>query len=581
MSFSKNDLETIKSKIQLSSEIEKKTKLIKKGNDYWCCCPFHEEKTPSCKINNDLGSYYCFGCGAKGDIFTIYTQLYNYTFPDAVKELAQRVGITISQDSFKQNKEKEITFKILDLSAIWFEKNLEQNSICKDYLKKRLISSDTIKKFRLGYSNNPNSSLYQFLKDNNFKDEDIIKSNLIKLDNKNKIRDFFYKRLIFPIFNEQNKIVGFGGRVLDNSNPKYINSPESDFFKKRNILYNLNQAKNYIRSKKNMLICEGYMDVISLYENNIKTAVAPLGTALTENQLNLSWKYVNKPTIMFDGDDSGIRASFKSALMALPFLSPDKYLQFIKLPQSYDPDSFISEFSANQFIKLLKKPLPLINFIFDQSSSSIDLSNADNKVSFDKYIDDLIANIKNKKVQYFYKGELKNLFFEKIKSNNRNYKKSFTPKGHVSLIEKQINSFLATYINHHTIRNELSNLLKKSDLLNKSQQEFIVFFENEKYINLQFQEIIELNLPNKIEEILKNIMESDLFQLFPYSKIDYKSEDSLIEIQESLKNLNTRLSNLKKINKSLDEFESNSSSITWDELKKITSEFHKLGEEDI
>ena len=165
MSFSINDLETIKSKIQLSSEIEKKTKLIKKGNDYWCCCPFHEEKTPSCKINNDLGSYYCFGCGAKGDIFTIYTQLYNYTFPDAVKELAQRVGITISQDSFKQNKEKEITFKILDLSAIWFEKNLEQNSICKDYLKKRLISSDTIKKFRLGYSNNPNSSLYQFLKD--------------------------------------------------------------------------------------------------------------------------------------------------------------------------------------------------------------------------------------------------------------------------------------------------------------------------------------------------------------------------------------------------------------------------------
>ena len=579
MSFSKNDLEQIKNKIRLSSELENKVKIIKKGNDYWCCCPFHEEKTPSCKINDDLGSYYCFGCGAKGDIFTIYTELYNYTFPDAVRDLAKRVGINISENNFKQNTENEKVFKILELSTQWFEKNLQQNDKCKQYLKKRSLSNNTIKNFRLGYSSNSNTTLYQFLKENNFKDEDILKSNVIKKDKNNKIKDFFYKRLMFPIINEQNKIVGFGGRVLDNSNPKYINSPESNIFQKRSILYNLNHAKNFIRSKQNMLICEGYMDVISLYENNIKTAVAPLGTALTENQLTLSWKYVNKPTIMFDGDNSGLKASFKSALMALPFLSPEKYLQFIKLPLNYDPDSYINEFSLNKFVSILKKPLPLVNFIFEQSSSTIDLNIADNKVTFDKYIDDIVEKIKNKKVQYFYKNEFKSLFFEKLKSKKKFTKKNYTKNPNVSLIDKQISSFLAAYINHPDIRDKLNILFEKFNIFNKDQREFINFFQNNEYKNFGSEKIKKINLSPELGVVYNKIMENSIFQLFPYSRMDNNSNETLKEIEESLNNLNTRLSNLKKINKSLDEFDINSSSITWEELKKITSDFYKLEEQ--
>ena len=579
MSFSKNDLDTIKSKIQLSSEIEKRVKVIKKGKDHWCCCPFHEEKTPSCKINDDLGSYYCFGCGAKGDIFTIYTELYNYTFPDAVRDLAKRVGINISENNFKQNTENEKVFKILELSTQWFEKNLQQNDKCKQYLKKRSLSNNTIKNFRIGYSSNSSATLYQFLKENNFKDEDILKSNVIKKDKNNKIKDFFYNRLMFPIINEQNKIVGFGGRVLDNSNPKYINSPESNIFQKRSILYNLNHAKNFIRSKQNMLICEGYMDVISLYENNIKTAVAPLGTALTENQLTLSWKYVNKPTIMFDGDNSGLKASFKSALMALPFLSPEKYLQFIKLPLNYDPDSYINEFSLNKFVSILKKPLPLVNFIFEQSSSTIDLNIADNKVTFDKYIDDIVEKIKNKKVQYFYKNEFKSLFFEKLKSKKKFTKKNYTKNPNVSLIDKQISSFLAAYINHPDIRDKLNILFEKFNIFNKDQREFINFFQNNEYKNFGSEKIKKINLSPELGVVYNKIMENSIFQLFPYSRMDNNSNETLKEIEESLNNLNTRLSNLKKINKSLDEFDINSSSITWEELKKITSDFYKLEEQ--
>ncbi len=575
MSFSKNDLDTIKSKIQLSNEIEKKVKVIKKGNDYWCCCPFHEEKTPSCKINDELGSYYCFGCGAKGDVFTIYTELYNFSFPDAVRELAQRVGIKITENDINQNKENEKVFKILEFATNWFEKNLQNNSKCQEYLKIRSLSQNTIKDFRIGYSHNSKSSLYDFLKENNFKDQDILKSNVVKIDKNNKIKDFFYKRLIFPISNEQNKIVGFGGRVLDNSNPKYINSPESFFFKKRSILYNLNQAKKNIRIKKNILICEGYMDVISLYENNIKTAVAPLGTALTENQLLLSWKHVNKPTVMFDGDNAGLRASYKTALMSLPLLTPNRYLQFIKLPKDYDPDSFINKFSFEKFIEILKKPIAIVNFIFNHSSSSVDLTKADNKITYDKYIDDLIDTIKDKKIQYFYKSEFKNLFFEKLKSSNKMLKQTNSINKIKPLMAKQIDSFLAAYLNHSKIRDNLDKIFSNFNFFNKEQLNFIKYFQNTDIKSLYLEDIFKLKVPSDIRNVLDKFSENSIFQLFPYSKKNHDSKETLREIEESIKNLNTRLSNLKKINKSLDEFEENSSTLSWEDLKNISADLHQ------
>ena len=578
MSFSKNDLQIIKSKIKLSNELEKKTKIIKKGKDFWCCCPFHEEKTPSCKINDDNGSYYCFGCGAKGDIFTIYTDLYNFSFPDAVKELAQRAGIRITEENYKINKDRETFYKILEASTSWFEQNLNEHNESLEYLKKRSISLNTIKTFRIGYSYNSKTTLYNFLKNQNFKDDDILKSNIVKIDNNKKIRDFFYKRLIFPIADEQNNIVGFGGRVLDNSNPKYINSPESNYFKKRNILYNLNLAKKTIRKKNNLLLCEGYMDVISLYENNIKTAIAPLGTALTEAQLLLSWKYVDKPTIMFDGDNSGLRAAYKTALMALPYLSPNNFLQFINLPDGYDPDTYIKSFSVRKLIELLKEPLSIINFIFEQSSLSIDLNKADNKISYDKYLDDIIEKIKDKKIKYFYKNEIKNLFFQKLKFKNKSVKFK-TPLNAKSLIDKQINSFLLAYINHPRIRDKLKLILRTSELLNKNQLKIIDSIEASEYKNTLITDIKLIQIPKETSFLIDKINDNSLAQLFPYSRKDNNSDETLEEINESVKNLNTRLSNLKKINKSLDEFEEFSSSLTWDELKSISSDLHTNSEE--
>ncbi len=575
MSFSKNDLELIKSKILLSQEIEKKTKVVKKGKDSWCCCPFHDEKTPSCKINDDLGSYYCFGCGAKGDIFTIYTELYNFSFPEAVKELAQKVGIRIV-DNFDSNlnKKNDKIYKILEISTKWFQDNLEVNKDCQNYLNKRNLSDETIKFFKLGFSSSSKQTLYQFLKEQGFEDKVLLESNVVKIDKNNKIRDFFYNRLIFPITNEYGKIVGFGGRVLDNSNPKYINSPESDFFKKRNILYNLSDAKQNIRSKKNMLICEGYMDVISLHDKNIKTAVAPLGTSLTDSHLLLSWKYVNKPTLMFDGDTSGLKASFKSAIMSLPYLTPSKLLQFVILPNEYDPDTFINEYSLRKFATYLKNPLSIVDFIFQESSKSIDLQKSDNKVIFDKYIDELVTNIKDSKIKYFYRNEFKSLFFQKLKSfSSKKQSIKIIPKT-ISLKDKQIYSFLKTYLNHIKLRHEIYSLLVNSELLNNNQTEFLNFIHKSEFLEIEIENIDTGKFPSKVYETYQNTQDNSIIQLFPYVGSNYESGEALKEIKESVNNLKTRLSNLKKINKSLNDIETNSSSMTWDELKNITFKLH-------
>jgi len=576
MSFSKTDLDNIKSKISISSELEKKTKLVQKGKDYWCCCPFHEEKTPSCKINDDLGSFYCFGCGAKGDIFTLYTNLYNYNFVDAVKELSQRAGVQINFQDVQQTKQENQVEAILKLTCEWYQNNLDSSDAqkCKLYLGNRKLSDATISKFKLGYSYNSSSTLYKFLKGQSFNDEDLLKSNVVKLDKNNKIRDYFYKRLIFPILNLQGRVVGFGGRALDDTNPKYINSPESKLFQKRHLLYNLNLAKNIARKKDNILICEGYMDVISLYQKGLQSVVAPLGTSLTENQLQLSWKYSSKPTIMFDGDKAGIRASYKSAVMALPLISAKKFLQFVTLPEGFDPDSFINNISFDKFVELLKEPQTLPNFIFAQSSKTIKLNNADEKISYDKYLDDLVQTIKDKKTQYFYKSEFKSLFFDKIRQSRSLLKEQniTVKKINTSLHNQQILSFITSAINHAMVRQKILEELLATDLLNTDQRNLIKDLKSNDNLDLQTDILLNKLKNSEHADLVIACFNSKIFQLFPYSHSKIDPQFAYQEVLKSLKNLNTRLLNLKKINKSLDNFVSDSNPLNWSELQNINLE---------
>ncbi|PPR47218.1 MAG: DNA primase [Alphaproteobacteria bacterium MarineAlpha5_Bin9] len=575
MNSDNSELQNIKDRIILSSEIEKKTPIITKGNDKWCLCLFHKEKTPSMKIDDEQGFYYCFGCGAKGDIFNIYTDLYNYNFSDAVSELAQKTGIILNQNNQKKIKKDEKILKILEVATKWFEENLSEkkSNNVSQYLKKRNLSQSTIKNFRIGYSYNNKNSIFNFLKSHSFSEADIIKSNLVKIDKNKKYRDYFYKRLIFPIIDSKSRVIGFGGRSLDNSNPKYLNSPESNFFQKRYILYNLNVAKKYSRIKNNLLICEGYMDVISLYEKGIKSVVAPLGTSLTEQQLNILWKYCKKPTIMFDGDVAGVKASYKIALMSLKYINSNKFLQFINLPTNEDPDSLINK-NRKSFLEFLKNPISLINFIFEQVKIAKSLKSTDDKIIFDKFIDDIINMINDKKTKYFYKNEFKSLFFNTLRKNhnqNKGIRVDMSKKNN-SLLKKQIYSFIATYINHPSLRDKLTEVINNSDLLDQKCSKLFIKISSKDFISKNSEEVVNEAKDQEFSEILKNCLNSEIYQLFPYSFYKYNSDKAFEEVKESCKNLKSRLLNLEKLNKSLDSFNKNSNSLKWIELKEISKE---------
>ena len=274
---------------------------------------------------------------------------------------------------------------------------------------------------------------------------------------------------------------------------------------------------------------------------------------------------------MFDGDEAGKRASFKAALMSLPFLIPNKTIQFVTLPNNTDPDSYLENQKFNDLLILLKNPTKLLDFIFYTSSNRISLQDADQKISYDKYLDDLIETIKDKKTQYFYKRELKSLFFAKLRGDN-NKKIATIPKKITSLKRKQIYSFIASAINHKKIRSEVVEILLSKVELEKVEKE-IVHQLDKNQVKVGESTDFLLSFSKDLRKFLNdNITITSIYQLFPYSSPKYDSDKALIEIQESTNNLNTRLSNLKKINKSLIRFQENSSSLNWEELQKISVE---------
>ena len=492
--------------------------------------------------------------------------------------MAKKAGILLRDFDFATKRKDEHIINILIQANKWFVNNLKnpESKICRDYLLSRKLNQSSIDKYSLGYSYNANITLYEHLIKLSFKESDIINSNVVKVDKSHKIKDYFYKRLIFPIFDERKKIVGFGGRSLDDRNPKYINSPESNFFKKRNLLYNLNEAKLTARKKNNLLICEGYMDVISLNQNGIESVVSPLGTALTSEQLFLAWKYVKKPTIMFDGDMAGVRAAYKTSLLALTIMKSENLLQFIILPNNYDPDKYINSYSFDQLINLLKNPLPIIDFIFGQVVLAFPLKSADDKIRFDKYLDDLIETIKDKKIKYFYKNELKSLFFNELRLNKNTSRvtKKELSNINTSLYETQLLSFIATYINHLPIRSEIEKEIINSNLFDKNHLNLLKELSKPYIRDFVGKEVIDKIVDKSFSKIIKESLKSKIYQLFPYSSPKYDALHALEEIKESCLNLNTRLLNLKKINKSLISFIDDSNQLNWDELQKISKELN-------
>ncbi len=360
-------IEDIKSRIDIIDLISEYIDLKKAGQNYKGLCPFHSEKTPSFIVSPSKQIFHCFGCNKGGDIFT-FTMLHeNMTFQEALSYLAHKANINLQESKRSAIKSglKDLLFSIYKESALFFANNLKKNPQAMNYLKERKVSMESIERFSIGYSKKDKDSLLNYLKMKGFSLEDIKRSGLVsfkKSDTGEDGYDFFRDRLMFPIFDLQGRVVAFGGRSLSNLKdiPKYINSPESLIFKKGDLCYGLNFAKNSILEKGYSILVEGYMDVIMSHQQGITNAIAPLGTALTIGQLRRIKKFSNNILLLFDGDNAGILAAKRSIQICY---SESCIAKILILPSGEDPDSFLKKRGVLEFKKLLSTAMTPVEFL--------------------------------------------------------------------------------------------------------------------------------------------------------------------------------------------------------------------------
>lgn len=350
-------VEEIRERNDIVEVIGTYVKLQKKGSSYFGLCPFHNEKSPSFSVSPDKQMYYCFGCGAGGNVFTFIMEYENYSFPEALKYLADRVGIKLPEREYseEEKRQQDLRMQVLEINKMaanyfYYQLRTESGAQAMQYLKSRQLDDETIKRFALGYSSKYSSNLYQYFKSKKISDELLKESGLFNVDEKNGMYDKFWNRVIFPILDVNNRVIGFGGRVMGDGKPKYLNSPETIVFDKSRNLYGLNIAR--AARKKYLLVCEGYMDVISMHQAGFTNAVASLGTALTSGHASLLKRYTQEVLLLYDSDEAGVRA----ALRAIPILrEAGVNSRVVNLRPYKDPDEFIKNLGAEAFEERLEQ----------------------------------------------------------------------------------------------------------------------------------------------------------------------------------------------------------------------------------
>ena len=357
MRYSDDIIEEVRSKNDIVDVVSQYVKLTRKGSSYFGLCPFHNEKTPSFSVTPGKQMYYCFGCGAGGNVFNFIMEYENYTFGEALKHLADRAGVELpkmeySKEVRQKAQEKAELLEINKQAAQYFYYQLrtEKGQTGLDYLKNRGLSEETMRKFGLGYSDRAGGGLYRYLKAKGYPDDRLRESGLFNVDERHGMYDKFWNRVIFPIMDVNNRVIGFGGRVMGDAKPKYLNSPETKIFDKSRNLYGLNIART--TRKKYLILCEGYMDVISMHQAGFTNAVASLGTALTSGHASLLKRYTQEVLLLYDSDEAGIRA----ALRGIPILrEAGVNSRVVSLKPYKDPDEFIRNMGPEAFEQRLEE----------------------------------------------------------------------------------------------------------------------------------------------------------------------------------------------------------------------------------
>ena len=414
--------------------ISRHVSLKKSGQNYSGLCPFHSEKTPSFVVSPAKQLFHCFGCGTGGNVITFLMKYENVTFPEVLKNLARDAGIAIPSKSVKSERKEESLYEVNRLIAEYYNKILltyKEAGAAREYLLGRGLSTEVIERFNVGYSINSWNNVYEYLRNKGFKDEVLVKTGLVIPKNSGAgFYDRFRGRIMFPIHDTQGRVVGFGGRVLDDSTPKYLNSPETPLFNKGALLYGLNIAKDGVRESGYAIIVEGYMDVIAVCQSGIPNVVGTLGTALTVNHLRVLNRFCKEVILTFDPDIAGRNAALRTVDI---FIESGIRGKVLILPEGEDPDIFIRKRGKGQFLELIERSKGIFDFSLDhiigKSGDRPDKGSIEKKVSVTEECFELIRKIPNRIEQDYYLEKVskalaveKNVLMAEFRKKNKNKK---------------------------------------------------------------------------------------------------------------------------------------------------------------
>ncbi|MDA0308029.1 MAG: DNA primase [Proteobacteria bacterium] len=400
MALPQQFMDELRRRVSLSSVVGKRVKLISRGNRMIGLCPFHQEKTPSFHVRDEDGYYHCFGCGVSGDAISFLREQESMSFIDAIHHLAEMAGMTVPEQqklSPEEREQRNSMAQMLEDAARFFEQALHKDIAihAKSYLEKRQVSLASQTRYRIGYA--PASGLLPFLEELGYKPEDIIAAGLVRRSTRDQsLYDNFRNRLMFPIRNPRGEVIAFGGRTLgEDQEPKYLNSADSPMFHKKLVLYGLKEARERIKDGLPVIVSEGYMDAIAIDQYQVAGAVAPLGTALNEEQMMLIWKSTDAPYLCFDGDAAGQRAAARTLLRLLPILEPGKTVRVMRLPKGKDPDDLLKAGGGDALRQIMEASDSFADSLWHTTSMDFDLSKAEQKAKFWQVMRDHIRQINN------------------------------------------------------------------------------------------------------------------------------------------------------------------------------------------
>jgi len=414
MLFSQNFLDELRNRVSVAEIVGRVVKLTRKGREFSGLCPFHGEKTPSFTVSEEKGFYHCFGCGAHGDVIKFLMQHQNLSFADAVTQLAEQAGLEIPQAtqnprSQQEQSRRQELLRVMAFANQWYILQLQDEKTgmaARQYLEKRGLSAATIQKFGIGFAPDSRDALRAAILKNGFAEDVAIEAGLIIKSDDRANYDRFRGRVMFPITNVKGSAIAFGGRILDAGEPKYLNSPETPLFHKGHVVYALPHAMAAMGRERSVVVVEGYMDAVALHQAGIENAVANLGTALTEQHLQLLWRYCDKILLCFDGDAAGVRAASRSIERILPLLRTGKEVRFITIPSGFDPDSFVQAHGKRAFMDLCAKATPFHEKLLDIEFSARPVDTPEGRTDFYARLKSRLSQIKDQILRNEYRLSL-------------------------------------------------------------------------------------------------------------------------------------------------------------------------------